>query len=39
MQPLFMGGADPKKAEWRAPSVKGLMRWWFRAAGGDKQTE
>jgi CRISPR type III-B/RAMP module RAMP protein Cmr1 len=27
---LKMRGAKPGVVEWRAPSVKGLMRWWFR---------
>ena len=29
--PIFMRGADQKNAEIRASSIKGLMRWWFRA--------
>ncbi len=29
--PLFMGGADPKYAEIRAQSIKGLLRFWWRA--------
>ncbi|QDA31650.1 type III-B CRISPR module RAMP protein Cmr1 [Thermococcus indicus] len=29
--PLFMRGADQSKAEFRPASVKGVMRWWFRA--------
>ncbi len=29
--PIFMRGADQRKAEIRASSIKGLMRWWFRA--------
>ena len=29
--PIFMRGADQTKAEIRASSIKGLMRWWFRA--------
>lgn len=29
--PLFLGGADPKKAEIRAPSFKGMLRFWWRA--------
>jgi len=29
--PLFLGGADPKKAELRAPSIKGALRFWWRA--------
>lgn len=34
--PLFLGGADPKSAELRAASVKGVLRFWWRALyGGD----
>lgn len=29
--PLFMRGADQGKAEFRSASVKGVLRWWFRA--------
>ncbi len=29
--PLFMGGANPLTAELRAPSVKGVLRFWWRA--------
>lgn len=29
--PIFMRGANQGKAEIRASSIKGLMRWWFRA--------
>ena len=29
--PLFLGGADAKKAELRAPSIKAVMRFWWRA--------
>jgi CRISPR-associated protein Cmr1 len=29
--PLFLGGADPQKAELRAPSIKGALRFWWRA--------
>lgn len=29
--PMFLGGADGKKAELRPPSVKGLLRFWWRA--------
>lgn len=28
--PMFLGGADGKKAELRPPSVKGLLRFWWR---------
>ncbi|MET1125027.1 MAG: type III-B CRISPR module RAMP protein Cmr1, partial [Archaeoglobaceae archaeon] len=33
--PIFMRGADQTKAEIRAASIKGLMRWWFRALAGN----
>lgn len=33
--PIFMRGADQRKAEIRAASIKGLMRWWFRALAGN----
>ncbi len=33
--PIFMRGADQRKAEIRASSIKGLMRWWFRALAGN----
>jgi len=36
---LVMSGADQDEVEWRSQSVKGLMRWWFRAAGGRKEEE
>lgn len=29
--PIYMRGANQNKVEIRAPSIKGLMRWWFRA--------
>ncbi|MDY6822372.1 MAG: type III-B CRISPR module RAMP protein Cmr1 [Thermodesulfobacteriota bacterium] len=32
--PLFLGGANPKKAELRAPSIKGALRFWWRALYG-----
>jgi CRISPR-associated protein Cmr1 len=31
--PMFLGGAD-QQPELRAPSIKGAMRWWFRAMMG-----
>lgn len=34
--PVFMGGADPKKAEIRAASIKGLLRFWWRMLNGGK---
>ncbi|GAB6134915.1 type III-B CRISPR module RAMP protein Cmr1 [Thermococcus prieurii] len=33
--PLFMRGADQRKAEFRSASIKGVMRWWFRALAGN----
>ncbi len=33
--PIFMRGADQTKAEIRSTSIKGLMRWWFRALAGN----
>jgi CRISPR type III-B/RAMP module RAMP protein Cmr1 len=33
----FCAGAEPKEqAEIRAPSIRGQLRWWFRALGGFK---
>jgi CRISPR-associated protein Cmr1 len=33
--PCFLGGADNKTtAEWRGPSIRGQLRWWFRAVAG-----
>ncbi|HWP91853.1 MAG TPA: type III-B CRISPR module RAMP protein Cmr1 [Thermodesulfobacteriota bacterium] len=32
--PLFLGGADGKTAELRPPSIRGAMRFWFRAMMG-----
>lgn len=29
--PMFMGGADKNTAEIRAPSIKGVLRFWYRA--------
>lgn len=36
---LVMSGANQDEVEWRGQSVKGLMRWWFRAAGGRREEE
>lgn len=33
--PMFLGGADGKTAELRAPSIKGVLRYWWRAIHGD----
>lgn len=32
--PLFMAGADGKTPELRPPSIKGMMRFWWRAVKG-----
>lgn len=38
--PLFLGGAVPSaEAELRLPSIKGMLRWWFRVLGGDRCME
>jgi CRISPR-associated protein Cmr1 len=34
--PLFLGGADPKRAELRAPPIKAAMRFWWRAMNAEK---
>ena len=36
--PLFIGGAD-QQAELRTQSINGMLRWWFRVAGGSKEDE
>ncbi len=37
--PLFLGGADGKKAEIRAASIKGALRFWYRAVSFRAGTE
>ncbi|KAB2835996.1 MAG: type III-B CRISPR module RAMP protein Cmr1 [Candidatus Brocadia sp.] len=38
--PLFPGGAEPnERAELRAPSIKGTMRFWYRAMNGEASIE
>ncbi len=32
--PLFLAGADQAAAELRAPSFRGIMRYWLRALVG-----
>jgi CRISPR-associated protein Cmr1 len=33
--PCFLGGAiNAQTAEWRAASIRGQLRWWFRAVAG-----
>lgn len=36
--PLFMGGAN-QQPELRTQSINGLLRWWFRIAGGSTHDE
>jgi CRISPR-associated protein Cmr1 len=33
--PMFLGGSDVNEAELRAPSLKGMLRFWWRANCGD----
>ncbi|MBQ7649628.1 MAG: type III-B CRISPR module RAMP protein Cmr1 [Victivallales bacterium] len=37
--PCFCAGNDKEKAELRAPSVRGQLRWWFRVLGGSPELE
>jgi CRISPR type III-B/RAMP module RAMP protein Cmr1 len=37
--PCFCAGADQTKAEIRPSSIRGALRWWFRALGGSKDLE
>lgn len=37
--PAFLCGADQNKAELRAPSIRGQLRWWFRVLGADAAEE
>jgi len=37
--PAFLTGADQGRAELRAASVRGALRWWFRVLGGTKADE
>src|SRR5437868_5871653 len=40
LTPLFLAGVDQTKAELRAPSFRGLMRYWLRAlVGGAEGTD
>jgi len=37
LTPLFLAGADPNGSpEVRAPSIRGVMRWWYRALLGGR---
>jgi len=37
--PCFCAGADQKRAEVRASSIRGCLRWWFRVLGGNNEQE
>lgn len=37
--PCFCAGANPAEAEIRAPSIRGQLRWWLRALGGNAADE
>lgn len=37
--PCFCAGADQNKAEIRVPSIRGQLRWWFRALGYGREAE
>lgn len=39
LTPCFCAGADQERAEIRAPSIRGQLRWWFRALGGTPAEE
>lgn len=37
--PAFLAGANQNRAELRAPSIRGELRWWFRVLGGNINQE
>lgn len=39
LTPCFCAGANQAQAEIRAPSIRGQLRWWFRALGGTAEQE
>jgi len=39
LTPLFNRGAYQDTPELRAPSIRGMVRWWFRALGGTPDEE
>lgn len=39
IMPCFCAGADNVSAEIRPPSIRGALRWWFRALGGIRAEE
>lgn len=34
--PCFLRGSETGGAEWRGPSIRGQLRWWFRALAGGR---
>jgi len=39
LTPCFCAGAEQTRAELRAPSIRGQLRWWFRCLGGSPADE
>lgn len=39
LTPCFCSGADQESAEIRSPSIRGQLRWWYRALGGTPEKE
>src|SRR5271165_4033918 len=39
LTPLFNRGAYQDTPELRVPSIRGMVRWWFRALGGTADEE
>ncbi len=39
LTPCFCAGANQARAEIRAPALRGQLRWWFRALGGNPTEE
>jgi len=39
LTPCFCAGANQFKPEIRSPSIRGELRWWFRALGGTRNEE
>lgn len=39
LTPCICTGYDQRRAEIRAPSIRGQLRWWFRALGGQLSEE
>lgn len=39
LTPCFCAGAHSSRAEIRAPSIRGELRWWFRVLGGNRDLE